>query len=142
MRWARWRAQVAFMTASFFGGPLFVGNLLRPRIGLWPTLLITLVPVGIMLLGSMNDGIRSSRPPVIVRAGLVGLSMALGMHLYALWCIARGATVDDASFHYIGIVVGVAWSAAYLFASRPWKWRTGESPSVGHPSSPQPIEPT
>ncbi len=127
---------------SYCGGPLYVADLLKPRIGTGPAFLITSLPVGLMVLGAffMDDTMSPWLFPV-VRAGRMGLYIVLGMHIYAVWCFASGVRVPDQVLHYIGLGVGAVWTAYYVRASRRWARQTDASHD-DDPSSPRPIEPS
>jgi hypothetical protein len=106
---------------SYCGGPLFIGELLKPHIGVKPTFLVTFLPVGVMVLGALClDDARNRWSNAAVWAGRQGLYIVLGMHLYALWYLVNGIRVPDQSLYYFGIAVGAVWSIAYLHAARRW----------------------
>ena len=127
---------------SYCGGPLFIADLLKPRIGTAGAFVITFLPVLLMVMGAlfMDDDIRSRWAFAAVRAGRVGLYIVAGMHVYALWCFAHGVRKPDQTLYYLGIVVGVAWSIYYLRAARRGVRPTDASSF--DPSSPKPIEPS
>jgi hypothetical protein len=133
--------EIAFKLAalfSFCGGPLYVSDLLKPQLGSLPAFLITFVPVGLMLMGSFFlDDVRSRLSMVFVQGGRLGLYLALGMHLYALWRFAQGARVAEIWLYYFGIAVGALWSFFYLRAAHRW-----ESTAIDGRSSMEPIEPS
>jgi hypothetical protein len=128
---------------SYCGGPLFVAGLLKPRFGMGPAIfLATFVPIGMMLMGAFHlDDVRDRMAIAFVRLGLLGLAIALGMHIYAAGCFARGVRVPDQGLHDLGIAIGVVWSAVYLRASRRWASAVASSPSPDHTSA-EPIEPS
>ena len=106
---------------SYCGGPLFVGELLKRRIGQGPAFLITFLPVGLMVIGALClDDTRNRWSSAAVWAGRLGLYIVMGMHLYALWCFVDGTRTLDQSLYYLGITVGMVWSIAYLRAARRW----------------------
>lgn len=129
---------------SYCGGPLFVSELLKPRVGAWPAFLITFLPIGFVVLGTffMDDDLHDSWLELPVRAGLLSLYIVLGMHLYALVAFASGVRVREPVLYYIGIAFGVAWAVFYLRAYRRWIRRKEALARVVDPSSPDPIEPT
>ena len=130
---------------SYCGGPLFVADILKRRLGPGPTaFVITFLPVGVMVLGAfyLGDHARSRWSRTIVWAGRQGLYVALGMHAYAAWYFAHGVRKPDQALHYVGIVVGVVWSFAYLVEGRRWEsWPADAAPEADR-SSTDPIEPT
>src|SRR5262245_34566096 len=101
------------------------------------------LPVGLMLVGSffLEDDVRDRLSGAIVRAGCLGLSIALGMHLYALWCFIQGVRVAEMYLYYFGIAVGGAWTIAYLRAARRWAARPGGASNAHDGASTEPIEP-
>ena len=107
---------------SYCGGPLFLGELLKPRLGAIPSFVITFLPVGLMVLGAiyLDDDPRSRWALAAVRAGRLGLYIVLGMHAYAVWRFMNGVHVREQGLYYFGIAVGLAWSVAYLYAARRW----------------------
>jgi hypothetical protein len=106
---------------SYCGGPLFIGEILKPRFGAGPAFLVTFLPVGLMVIGALClDDTRNRWSFAAVWAGRLGLYIALGMHLYALWCFVDGVRMPDQSLYYLGIAVGMAWSIVYLRAARRW----------------------
>jgi hypothetical protein len=114
---------------SYCGGPLFVADVLKPRVGVMPAFLITFLPVGLMLAAAffLDDDTGDRMSSAIVWAGRLSLTIVLGTHLYALWCFVSGVRVPDQSLHYVGIAVGAAWSVAYLRAARRWKPSSSDS---------------
>jgi hypothetical protein len=128
------RVAVLKITAlfSYCGGPLFIAELLKPRLGVWPAFLITFLPVGLMVIGALGlDEPRDRWSIAAVRAGRKGLYIVLGMHFYALWCFLEGTRVSEQSLYYLGITVGTAWSIAYLRAARRWASSSGDSSHAG-----------
>jgi hypothetical protein len=127
---------------SYCGGPLFIADLLKPRMSAGMAFLITFPPVLLMVLGAllMDDDLRSRWASTAVRAGRLGLYIVLGTHAYALWCFVRGVRMPDQVLHYLGIGIGVVWSIYYLRAARRWV-RLTDSSSFDS-SSPKPIEPS
>jgi len=126
---------------SYCGGPLYVADLLKPRIGTESAFLITFLPVGIMVLGAffMDDaGSRWLHP--VVRAGRLALYVVLAMNMYAIWCFALGVRTPDQVLHYIGLAVGAAWAVYYLRESRRWARKT-DALNAPDPTTPKPIEP-
>src|SRR6266850_8248803 len=107
---------------SYCGGPLYIADVMKPRLNGVPAFLITFLPVGFMVVGALflDDAIRDRTSFAAVWAGRQGLYIVLGMHVYALWCFVSRDRVPDQSLHYLGIAVGVAWSVAYLRAARRW----------------------
>lgn len=106
---------------SYCGGPLFIGELLKPRFGAGPAFLVTFLPVGLIVIGALClDDTRNRWSFAAVWAGRLGLYIALGMHLYALWCFVNGTRTPDQSLYYLGIAVGMVWSIVYLRAARRW----------------------
>jgi hypothetical protein len=104
---------------SYCGGPLFISELLKPRVGVMPAFLLTFLPVGFMLIGALCLGETGDRwSTAAVWAGRQGVYLVLAMHLYALWCFANGAHVSEQYLYYFGIGVGVVWSVGYLRAAR------------------------
>jgi len=125
---------------SFCGGPLFICDLLKPRIGTLPAFLITFLPVGLMVVAALfMDDVHSRWLFPLVRAGRLGVFVVLGMHVYAIACFAGGVRVPDQVLHYIGIAIGLVWTAYFLRASRRWARRI-EAAHAPDPSSPKPIE--
>src|SRR5262245_57009707 len=106
---------------SYCGGPLFIIDLLKPRPDVG-TFVISFLPVGLMVVGALclHDDTHSRWSHAAVWVGRQSLYVVLGMHAYAVWRFAHGVRVPDQSLHYLGIAVGVAWSVAYLRASRRW----------------------
>jgi hypothetical protein len=129
---------------SYCGGPLFIADLLKPRHSTVAAFWITFLPVGFMAIGALclDDDTRSRWSRVVVRAGRTGLFLVLGMHLYAIWCFVNGVHVPDQALHYMGIAIGLAWSFAYLRASRRWISSTGGLSYAGGTPSTEPIEPS
>ena len=106
---------------SYCGGPLFIGELLKPRLGVRTAFLITFLPVGLMAVGALClDDTRNRWSIAAVWAGRQGLYIVFAMHLYALWCFLDGIRVPEQSLYYLGIAVGMVWSMAYLRAARRW----------------------
>lgn len=128
---------------SSCGGPLFVFELLKPRLGVKPAFFVTYLPVGLMVIGALclDDPLRDRWSLTAVQAGRLGLIIALLMHAYALWCFVSGARVSEQWLYYFGIAVGVAWSVAYLRAARRWMPSSAGS-SARDPASTEPIEPS
>jgi hypothetical protein len=130
---------------SYCGGPLFIADVLKRRFGPGPAaFVITFLPVGAMVVGALclgdDTGSRLSRAMVWV--GRQGLSIALGMHAYAIWCFTHGVRTPDLILHDVGIAVGVVWSVAYLRAARRWaSFPGGPSHEVDRAST-GPIEPS
>jgi len=122
---------------SYYGGPLFIADVLKSRFNFNLVFLMTFLPVGFMVIGALclDDDTRSRWSFGAVWAGRQSLYIVLGMHFYALWCYMDGVRVPDQSLHYIGIAVGVAWSVAYLRAARRWV-------SAPDHTSTEPIEPS
>jgi len=128
---------------SYCGGPLFISNVLKHRLNMAAAFWITFLPVGLMVLGALClDFTRNRWSFAAVRAGRLGLCIVLSMHAYAIWCFANGVRVPDQALHYLGIAIGVAWSAVYLRASRRWMSSTGDSSFAHHGPSTEPIEPS
>ena len=127
---------------SYCGGPLFIADLLKPRFKFGWVFLMTLLPVALMVFGAfcLDFDTRSRTSFAIVRAGRLGLYAVLGMNVYTVWCFMNGVRVPDQSLHYLGIVIGVAWSVAYLRAVRRWELR--DSSHAGVRASIEPIEPS
>ena len=127
---------------SYYGGPLYVADLLKPSIGMGPAFLITFLPVGLMALSAFfMDDVSSRWLHPVVRAGRSMVFIVLGMHLYAAWAFAHGVRLPSLGLHYFGIVVGLVWTAYYLYASRRWARRTDAS-NAPDPTTPKPIEPS
>jgi hypothetical protein len=106
---------------SYCGGPLFIGELLKPRLDAKLGFLITFLPIALMLIGALFlSDMRDRWSSAAVWVGRLGVCIAMGMHLYALWRFANGTRVSEQSLYYLGIVVGVAWNIAYLRAARRW----------------------
>jgi hypothetical protein len=113
---------------SYCGGPLFIGELLKPRVGVGQGFVITFLPVGVMLLGALFlEDTRTRWTVAAVRTGCLGLAIALGMHLYALGCFMSGVHVAEQYLYYFGIAVGMVWSVVYLRAVRRWEASADES---------------
>jgi hypothetical protein len=129
---------------TYCGGPLLVAGVLKPRLNGTPAFLITFLPVGLMVVGALclYDDTRSRWSSAAVRAGRLGLYVALGMHAYAVWRFAHGHHVPDQSLHYLGIAVGVAWSVAYLRAARRWGSSVLDPSNEDDRASSKPIEPS
>ena len=129
---------------SYCGGPLFIADLLKPRLGVYLPFVITFLPVGLMVLGALclDFETRDRWSLAAVRAGRRSLYIVLGMHFYALWCFACGTRVPDQSLHYLGIAVGLAWSFAYLRAARRSAAAPGDPSRAGDRLSNEPIEPS
>lgn len=131
---------VAFV--SYLGGPFFIADLLMPRFGKWPALLITGTPMGLMLFGTLQMNHAYGRPSRgVLWAGFLGLVISMFMHLYAVWGLVRGLGAEYAQFHFVGIAGGILWSLVYWLQARLYLGRRGTS-GVGDPSSPKPIEPS
>ena len=105
---------------SFCGGPLFVSDLLKPRVGTPAAFWITFAPVGLMLVGAMHLGyLPGDRwAAAAVSLGRQGVYVVLGMHAYTLARFASGTRVAEPWLYLLGIGVGVIWSLAYLRAAR------------------------
>jgi hypothetical protein len=128
---------------SYCGGPLFINELLKPHLGVNPTFLVTFLPVGLMVLGALClDETRNRWSNAAVWAGRQGLYIVLGMHLYALWCFVNGTRVPEQSLYYLGIIVGVVWSIAYLRAARHWTSLPDGSSRERDRDSTEPFEPS
>lgn len=114
---------------SYCGGPLFVGELLKPRLNAVVVFLITFFPVGLMVAGALclEDDLRSRWSRAAVSAGGKGLYLVLAMHLYALGSFLNGARVPEQGLYYLGIAVGVIWSVLYLRAARRWTPEAGRT---------------
>jgi hypothetical protein len=113
---------------SYCGGPLFVGELLKPRVGVGQGFVITFLPVGLMLLGALFlEDTRTRWTIAAVRTGCLGLAIALAMHVYALGCFMSGKHVAEQYLYDFGIAVGVVWSVVYLRAVRRWEWSADAS---------------
>src|SRR5262245_24331262 len=69
---------------SYCGGPLFIADALKPRLGTLPPFLITFLPVGVMVLGAffLHDDTSDRLSFRIVSAGRVALYVVLAMHIY------------------------------------------------------------
>ena len=125
---------------SYCGGPLFICDLLKPRIGTAPAFWITFLPVGLTVLGALFMDDWSSRWLYgVVRAGRLALFIVLGMHTYAVWCFALGVRTPDQVLHYIGLAVGALWTVYYMRKSRHWERLTAAA-EAHDPTSPKPIE--
>lgn len=130
---------------SYCGGPLFIADILKRRLGPGPAaFLITFLPVGLMVLGgfSLDDRTRSRWSRTMVWAGRQALFVVLGMHAYAAWFFAHGVRKPDQGLHYIGILVGVVWSVAYLRESHRWAAASGGPTHEIDRASTDPIEPS
>lgn len=129
---------------SYCGGPLFIADLLKPRMDVLAAFLVTFLPVGLMVVGALllDDDPRSRWAFAVVWAGRQSLFIVLGMHLLALWYFVQGVRVPDQALHYIGIAIGLGWSVYYLRASRRWARPGGGSPGASDPASTEPIEPS
>ena len=128
---------------SYCGGPLFIGELLKPRLGVGPAFLITFLPVGLMVLGALClDDTRNRWSIAAVWAGRQGLYVVAAMHLYALWRFVDGVRMPDQSLYYLGIIVGAVWSIAYLRAARRWTSSPDGSSDERDRGSTEPIEPS
>jgi hypothetical protein len=129
---------------SFCGGPLFIADVLKPRLNAGLVFFMTFLPVGVMVLGALclSYYTRSRWTFAVVWAGRQGLYIVLGMHVYALWCFVNGVRVTEQSLHYLGIAVGVVWSVAYLRAARRWVSSPRGSSHAGDRVSAEPIEPS
>src|SRR5678815_2222687 len=89
---------VAFLT--FLGGPFFVADPLKPRIGSWPAILITCIPLGLMLFAAysmVESRVRDRPSRAILWAGIFGMFLTLGEHLYALLNLPRWG--ENGVFH-------------------------------------------
>src|SRR5262249_53539490 len=127
---------------SFCGGPLFVAELLKPRIGTGQGFVITFLPVGMMVIGTLClEDNRSRWTIAVVRTGLLGLVIVMGMHLYALWCFANGVRIAEQYLYYFGITVGMGWSIFYLRAARRWE-ASGDDPAQAGDRAAETIEPS
>jgi len=127
---------------SYCGGPLFIADILKPRLNMSLVFSITFFPVLLMVLGALclDDRTRGRWSSRAVRGGRVGLFIVLGMNVYAIGRFVDGVRVPDQSLHYIGIAVGVAWSVAYLRAAR--RWMSSAVVHAGDRPSAEPIEPS
>jgi hypothetical protein len=116
---------------AYCGGPLFVADLLKPRLGVGPAFWITFPPVGLMVIGALllDDDTRSRWAFAAVWAGRQCLYIVLGMHLYAIWCFAHGTRGPDQRLHYLGIAVGMVWTIVYRLLR--------VTPLRGSPSNPR-----
>lgn len=128
---------------SYCGGPLFIAGLLKPRFGMGPAVfLATFLPVAMMVVGAYNlDYSPSPMSVAIVRLGLLGVVITLGMHVYAVGCFVRGIHVPDQGLHYFGIAVGIVWSVVCVREVRRWMSAVASRPSPDATSS-DPIEPS
>jgi hypothetical protein len=127
---------------SYCGGPLFLSNLLKPRLGIGPAFLITFLPVGLMFIGALSlEDPRGRWSTFAVGVGRQSLYIVMGMHLYALWALLNGVRVAEPYLYYSGIVVGGAWSLVYLRAARRWASSVGASRAPDGRSA-EPIEPS
>ena len=128
---------------SYCGGPLFIAGLLKPRFGMGLAIfLATFLPIAMMVVGAFSlDDIPSGMSVALVRLGLLGLAIVLGMHAYAVGCFVQGLRVPDQGLHYFGIAAGVVWSVVYLRAVRRWTSAVAlaQSPDA---TSTEPIEPS
>ena len=104
---------------SYCGGPLFIADLVKPRFGTGMVFCITFLPVGLMVLGALClDETHNRWASMAITAGRMSVYIVFAMHLYAVWRFVDGVRVPDQRLHYIGIAIGVAWSAGYLRAAR------------------------
>jgi hypothetical protein len=129
---------------SYCGGPLFIADILKPRLNMGLAFSMTFLPILLMLLGAfcLGDPTHGPWSSRLVRGGRLGLFIVLGMNLYAIGRFVDGVRVPDQSLHYIGIAVGVAWSVAYLRAARRWTSSAGGQSHPGDRPSTEPIEPS
>lgn len=127
---------------SYCGGPLFLCDLLKPSLTVALAFSITFLPVLLMVLGAFClEDARSRWTRAGLRAGRLGVYAVLTMNVYAVWCFAHGVRVPDQTLHYIGIAVGLVWTAVYLWEAHRWESAAGKLPA-GERATPQPIEPS
>jgi hypothetical protein len=129
---------------SSCGGPLFVFERLKPRLGTQGAFLLAEGPAIIMFFGAfwLDDDLGDRFARFVVKCGRRALYLAALMHAYAVWCFASGLRVSEQYLYYTGIVAGLIWSAFYLRASQRWFARSGGSAEEAMESPDEPIEPT
>jgi hypothetical protein len=103
--------------ASSLGGPLYVFDLLAPRVGSKPqAFAIVFLPVALLIVGALSLGLERERlERFLVRAGRVGAWLLLLVDAFASWQLfVVGVPYPNRSLVAFGILVGVLGSAAYL----------------------------
>jgi hypothetical protein len=103
--------------ASSLGGPLYLFDLLAPRLGSKPqAFTIVFLPVALLIVGALSLGCERDRlERFLVRAGRIGAWLLLLEDAHASWDLfVVGVPHPNRSLIAFGIVVGVLGSAAYL----------------------------
>jgi hypothetical protein len=127
---------------SYCGGPLFVAEILKPRLGKVPAFLVTFLPLAFMLMGSFFlEDLPDRLMRAAVRAGLLGMYLALAMHAYTLWRLLEGVRTAEPWLHWFGMAVGAVWSVVYLRASGRFLSPPDDASPAGDRPGASPIEP-
>lgn len=121
-------AVLAFALAfilSFFGGPLFVTDLLKPSLGGQVAFWVASGPLMIAGAGAFGFlegtapaswvGQRSQWNSYTVPAGVAGMLLVALMNAFALWHLAAGSGHPNPSLILFGSIAGMLLAAVYVF---------------------------
>ncbi|HOS41912.1 MAG TPA: hypothetical protein PLG31_19455 [Spirochaetota bacterium] len=104
---------------SSLGGPLFVFDLARPRLGTMPAFLLIFSPIALMMLAALALDEESTDP--LARAsmygGIMGSVVLFAMNEFAFWRLYQGAQHPNHGMIVAGIAIGVVASALVAYRS-------------------------
>ncbi len=115
---------------SFVGGPLWLADTLKPRLGQDVAFAITFAPLAVLILASLS--IAGDRPTPVTRllafAGVGGAAALLVMDAMAAHFLLRGGSHSEPTLIWIGNAIGAVTALLYFGAALAFV-RTNDEPS-------------
>lgn len=101
---------------SFFGGPQYCSDLLKPYWGLKTAFIINFLPVGFMALGllSIKDEKSDSIAQLVIKTGLAGMFFLFIQNTYTACSFITEGIPSDYPWIVSGMLIGLISSIIFL----------------------------
>jgi hypothetical protein len=104
---------------GFCGGPLYLADLLKPRLGTQGGFALVFTPIGLVVFGALTFAdAPSGFTRFAVRAGMLGGVCVLLMNVISVGLIVGGTSSSNPGLFWFGIPVGTMAVAWYLVQAR------------------------
>lgn len=143
--------------ACYCGGPLLLSDVLKVRYGTPFSFGVTFLPILLMFFGTDPLMDRSSRrhardflnqgEPVshegvdwgvlVMRLGLAGALVVLGMNAYGAWLLTTMPRRPDHYLYVVGMVVGTPLAGLYAYVAMRWLRRVAAPQDIFSPFDPR-----
>ena len=143
--------------ACYCGGPLLLSDVLKVRYGTPIAFGVTFLPILLMFFGTdplmdrtsrrgARDSLTQGEPVshegvdwgvLVMRLGLAGALVVLGMNAYGAWLLTTMPRRPDHYLYVVGVVVGTPLAGLYAFAAVRWLRRVAAPRDIFSPLEPR-----